>query len=226
VERRLPSPIEQASLEVKPKKQNSVKVTNGNLGSTEYDVGSGTYRTLCVRTCDGYYFPVSFSTTSSHFAGDAKECASMCPGAETQLYYHSIPDQEPEEMISLARKPYALLPAAFKYRRDGLGKDPTCTCQAKPALDSADAAGSMAGSDKRSKWVPYPSAKPPLLEDEETRLNLAGSLDAEAIRYVTEGRITSESLANQDTIRVVGPVFLPAQSKAEVPPVPGQSTVR
>ena len=27
-----------------------------------------TYRTVCVRLCDGYYFPISFSTLPSHFA--------------------------------------------------------------------------------------------------------------------------------------------------------------
>ncbi len=31
--------------------------------------GSG-YRTLCVRTCDGYYFPISFSTSPSRFPED------------------------------------------------------------------------------------------------------------------------------------------------------------
>ena len=29
-----------------------------------------TYRTLCVRLCDGYYFPVSFSTLPNHFQRD------------------------------------------------------------------------------------------------------------------------------------------------------------
>src|SRR6266540_3435428 len=30
-----------------------------------------TYRTLCVRTCDGYYFPISYATNRSHFKTDA-----------------------------------------------------------------------------------------------------------------------------------------------------------
>ena len=35
-----------------------------------------TYRTLCVRLCDGYYFPVSFSTLPNHFQRDCGACAS------------------------------------------------------------------------------------------------------------------------------------------------------
>ena len=31
-----------------------------------------TYRTICVRLCDGYYFPVSFSTLPNHFQRDAQ----------------------------------------------------------------------------------------------------------------------------------------------------------
>lgn len=37
---------------------------------------SGTYRTLCVRLCDGYYWPVSFSTTSDGL-GEDKESSEV-----------------------------------------------------------------------------------------------------------------------------------------------------
>jgi len=43
---------------------------------------SGTYRTLCVRTCDGFYFPISYSTTPSRFAEDAQACQRVCPASE------------------------------------------------------------------------------------------------------------------------------------------------
>ncbi|HPG89875.1 MAG TPA: DUF2865 domain-containing protein, partial [Hyphomicrobium sp.] len=52
--------------------------------------GVATYRTLCVRLCDGYYFPVSFSTLPSHFAQDAEACSSRC-AAPTELYYYPNP---------------------------------------------------------------------------------------------------------------------------------------
>src|SRR5207247_7083255 len=43
---------------------------------------AGTYRTLCVRTCDGYYFPISYSTVPGKFADDEQLCRRMCPATE------------------------------------------------------------------------------------------------------------------------------------------------
>lgn len=203
-----------------------VKVTLGN-GDDGYAAGaSGTFRTLCVRTCDGYYFPVSFSTTSSHFADDEKSCAALCPGAETSLYYHSIPDQEPEEMISLAKKPYTQLPTAFKYRMDGIAATPGCTCQAKQEEAATADGEEAAGKPKKSRWIPVPASKPDLLENAESVLNRAGSLDPASVANLIEGRTPSADINSRKNIRVVGPVYLPAQSKAEALPVPGRVTVQ
>ena len=44
---------------------------------------SSTYRTLCVRTCDGYYFPISFSTVPDRFSEDERTCQRMCPAARS-----------------------------------------------------------------------------------------------------------------------------------------------
>ena len=67
----------------------------------DYYSGDGTFRTLCVRTCDGYYFPISFSTTSEHFPADAQSCTAMCPGAEARLFYYPNPGGGPENMTSM-----------------------------------------------------------------------------------------------------------------------------
>src|SRR5271168_726058 len=45
-------------------------------------VGAGGYRTLCVRTCDGYYFPISNATSSTRFAEDEQACQKLCPASE------------------------------------------------------------------------------------------------------------------------------------------------
>ena len=42
-----------------------------NRSSTNF---SGKYRTLCVRMCDGYYWPVSYSIARSGFYRDANIC--------------------------------------------------------------------------------------------------------------------------------------------------------
>src|SRR5258708_14214224 len=40
---------------------------NNNPGARGVDMGpqSGTFKTVCVRTCDGAYFPVSFATVQA-----------------------------------------------------------------------------------------------------------------------------------------------------------------
>ncbi|ADZ71169.1 DUF2865 domain-containing protein [Polymorphum gilvum] len=93
-----------------------------------------TYRTLCVRTCDGYFFPISFSTTSEQFANDAALCTSMCPATATELFVYRNPGGSPEEMTSLAGGPYADLPNAFRYKREYVQG---CTCNAAPGTRTA-----------------------------------------------------------------------------------------
>jgi hypothetical protein len=77
-----------------------------------------TYRTLCVRLCDGYYFPVSFSTLPNHFQRDADVCQSKC-AAPAELYYHQNPGGAVEQMVSAnGQQPYTSLKSAFRYRKE------------------------------------------------------------------------------------------------------------
>jgi hypothetical protein len=86
-----------------------------------------TVRSVCVRSCDGYYFPVSYATLPEYLGNDAQQCQQMCPGAQVELYYYSNPGQEAEQMVSMAGVPYSSMPNAFKYRQEF---DKTCTCKA------------------------------------------------------------------------------------------------
>ncbi|HEY5929426.1 MAG TPA: DUF2865 domain-containing protein, partial [Burkholderiales bacterium] len=62
----------------------------GSTSGPEQDAGaSGSgYRTVCVRTCDGYFFPISFSTSQDRFREDEQTCQRMCPAAEVALFSH------------------------------------------------------------------------------------------------------------------------------------------
>ncbi|NJR13730.1 MAG: DUF2865 domain-containing protein [Phyllobacteriaceae bacterium] len=81
--------------------------------------GGDTFRTLCVRTSDGYYFPISFSTTRENFKRDTLACQNLCPGAEVQLFMHRVPEEESEDMKTEDGEPYKAMDYAFAYRRDG-----------------------------------------------------------------------------------------------------------
>jgi hypothetical protein len=77
-----------------------------------------TYRTVCVRLCDGYYFPVSFSTLPNHFQRDSELCQSQC-AAPADLYYHQNPGGAVEQMVSAnTQQPYTSLKTAWRYRKE------------------------------------------------------------------------------------------------------------
>lgn len=75
------------------------------------------YRTVCVRLCDGFYYPISYSVYSGNFSRDANQCQQNC-AAPAELYVYQNPGQEVEQAISLNGQPYVDLPVAFKYRQD------------------------------------------------------------------------------------------------------------
>ena len=79
-----------------------------------------------MRTCDGFFFPVSYQTYASHLAQDASVCQSSC-AAPAELYVYRNPGQEIDQAISLNGTAYSDLPAAFKYRKEYVNG---CSCKA------------------------------------------------------------------------------------------------
>ena len=94
----------------------------------------GTYRTMCVRTCDGFAFPVSLSTSSSGFARDAAACTSMCPGHDMRLFA----TKDRKGGVKRARdvetgQYYGRMSYAYRYRRRF---DQACRCDFRRAVDA------------------------------------------------------------------------------------------
>jgi hypothetical protein len=113
-----------------------------------------TYRTLCVRLCDGYYFPVSFSTLPNHFERDAQVCQSQC-AAPAELYFHQNPGGSVEQMMSFgSQQPYTSLKTAFRYRKEFVNG---CSCKQaefNPELMEK-------GAERKKAEVPAPKETPP-----------------------------------------------------------------
>lgn len=57
-------------------------------------IQSGTYRTVCVRSCDGFYFPISFATVPGRFADDERTCKNQCPASEATLFAYRNPGED------------------------------------------------------------------------------------------------------------------------------------
>jgi hypothetical protein len=93
-------------------------------GCSVPDSVSGSYRTLCVRTCDGYYFPISYATNRTRFKTDAAVCQSMYPPGEAALYVHHTTGEDATQAVSaLTGEPLAKESFAFAYRS---GYDHAC----------------------------------------------------------------------------------------------------
>ena len=108
--------------------------------SPELAAPSGTYRTVCVRTCDGAYFPVSFATVQARFQDDERTCKALCPATEANLFAYRNPGEDINQAVSLTGQNYSALPNAFKFRTEF---NPSCACKAagqswSEALKSVD----------------------------------------------------------------------------------------
>lgn len=88
----------------------------------------GSYKTVCVRTCDGFYWPVSRSVTSDRFETDAKRCDASCVG-EAKLYYQHKNSDNPKALVGLDGTPYTALKTAFLYRKTLING---CGCKPAP----------------------------------------------------------------------------------------------
>ena len=122
----------------------------GGFGSSQY----ATFRTVCVRLCDGYYFPISFSTLPAHFQQDADACQSKC-AAPVELYYHPNPGGAMEQAMSLkAQEPYTRLKAAFRYRKEYVQG---CSCKEAEYVPPAGTAPLPVApsGDKRAETLPW-----------------------------------------------------------------------
>jgi hypothetical protein len=87
---------------------------------------SGSYA-VCVRTCDGSFFPVSYSGAGSRADSLEDVCRALCPNADVALY--SFPfGGTVDEAASPTGEPYANLPNAGKFEK---AYDPNCSCRRK-----------------------------------------------------------------------------------------------
>lgn len=91
----------------------------------------GQVQTMCVRTCDGYYWPLHFPVGKGELGREAALCQATCDSA-TKLYTRADPGTEAEEMVDADGTSYGSSPTAFAYRKhliDG------CTCRPMPWSD-------------------------------------------------------------------------------------------
>ena len=101
---------------------------------------------VCVRTCDGSFFPVSYSGGRTDTLGEV--CQALCPNAEMALY--SFPfGGTIEEATSASGQPYSNLPSAGKFEKSF---DPNCSCR-RPGESWAEALAAAEAKYGRSHEI-------------------------------------------------------------------------
>src|SRR3954452_6956586 len=197
---------------------------NSNPTPPGVDLGpqSGTFRTVCVRSCDGAYFPISFATLPARFPDDEKSCKALCPAAEATLYAYRNPGEDMNQAVSINGQPYSSSPNAFRYRQEF---NPSCACKAvgqtwSDALKSVDdkAAAEQQGdiivteeSAKKMARPPGPKGAPAESAKKGTASTTA---NAPAVAPGPSPSVPDTDAAARPadkSIRTVGPTFIPAR---------------
>ncbi|MGL5114008.1 MAG: DUF2865 domain-containing protein, partial [Beijerinckiaceae bacterium] len=89
------------------------------------DIEKGGRIAYCVRTCDGFFFPVN---TSGSDRADDQACARMCPAAETKVYFGRVGEDMDQARAREGGRKYSALPAAFRHRSE-VSNSCSCTAQ-------------------------------------------------------------------------------------------------
>jgi len=187
--------------------------------SADLAAPSGTYRTVCVRTCDGGYFPISFATVATRFPDDERSCKALCPATDATLFTYRNPGEDINQAVSVNGQSYTSLPNAFHFRTEF---NPSCSCKApgqtwSEALKSIDDKASAEQGDiivteesakKMQRVKPAPAsarrggAAPPAAE--------AAPVDP-APDSSAPPAASSGTTSDNKPIRSVGPTFIPAR---------------
>lgn len=80
---------------------------------------------ICVRACDGGFFPISYSARRSNLEELNELCKALCPNAEATLYTRSARGGI-ESAVSIDGAAYSEHPNALKFQTT---YDPACGCK-------------------------------------------------------------------------------------------------
>jgi uncharacterized protein DUF2865 len=177
---------------------------------------SGTYRTVCVRSCDGAYFPISFATVPGRFPDDEKTCKALCPAAEATLYSYRNPGEDMNQAVSINGQSYSSSPNAFRYRQEF---NPSCACKAagqtwsdalKSIDDKAEAEqqGDIIVTEESAKKMSRPLTKGAATGAKKGAAAAPATPAPEASPPAAD---PAGAAPDNKPIRSVGPTFIPAR---------------
>jgi hypothetical protein len=200
------------------------RAIDGGDGQDLQEFGRG-YRTTCVRTCDGYFFPMSYAASLADFERDQKSCNARCPGTEMQVFFHEddprrvlAPDaDDTARMIStVTGRRYSELPSAYLYKSLDAPRPNGCGCNATRDFDV------LAGTPPEGRQRPVESGS--FVMPPEPKPEIPAPTRETAIEKQPEAAAVEPDPDRK--VRVVGPRFLPDPEAAIDLRAPAQPQAR
>lgn len=144
--------------------------------------GRGGPQMVCVRTCDGGYFPMK--NLPEGRGGADEMCQALCPGTEAQAYSMPYGDDALKHAATVkGSRAYTNLANAFKFRKEFV---PNCSCkpEGKSWAQSLVKAESMLVRHKGDIFVTPMQAE--ALSRPKVRLTLVGRADRTAAELAAD----------------------------------------
>ncbi len=179
----------------------------------------GGSQAVCVRDCDGGFFPLNLSVRQSDPDQLTGLCQALCPNTAASVYTKS-PSQAISTAVSLdSDTPYSELPNALKFEKTF---DPACTC--KPSGQSwAEAlagAEQLLGRERKSDIMITPEksaelAKPKVEKAAPPRPGVQSSAAKEDPAGKNSGDVERQAVTRE----VIGPDGVKRRVRIIVPPL-------
>jgi len=163
-----------------------------------------------VRSCDGFYFPISFATVPARFPDDERTCKALCPAADATLYSYRNPGEDVSSAVSINGQPYSSSPNAFRYRQEF---NPSCSCKAagqtwSDALKNID---DKAAAEQQGDIIVTEEGAKKMSRPPPKAVSAKKGSRRPATAPAANPADSTAAAPDNKTIRSVGPTFIPAR---------------
>jgi Protein of unknown function (DUF2865) len=162
-------------------------------------------KAVCVRSCDGAFFPLSYSASGGSLDSLAEMCRALCPNAEVTLYTYPV-SGEIEQAVSINGARYMDSPTALRYRRVF---DSSCSCRRRgqtwaSALAPAEA---LLGKEDKSDIIVTPEKAA-----EMSRPKTDAVTDPKSKAKSAKGALTGSASTSTSAATTAAPATIPSQT--------------
>jgi hypothetical protein len=150
--------------------------------SPEDEMPRGGSMAVCVKSCDGSFFPVSYSAHRGNLDELNDLCKALCPNAEVTLFTRSL-YRDMKSAVSIGGEPYRDTHNAFRFEKS---VEPACACKApgQTWVQALADAERVLGTQRRGDMIVTPEQAEEMSRPKETKSR--GKLDPAAKRPVED----------------------------------------